>query len=163
MEEEKFPKNKKHFLKLKDFAKEILKICRDNEIKPIVYGSFLIFYYTKNENLKVNDIDFYIHERDFNNLIATLEENKIDYNYYNEWHTLKAKKGDLEIEFDSIEFWNKSNKKLQKIDFEGEFVEALDLDSLIQIYKQASETSEDNPEGNHKKYEMLINLKESSR
>jgi len=55
--------------------------------------------------------------------------------------------------------WNKTKKEFVEINFENEFVNALSLDSLIAIYKQASETSKDNPEGNLKKYKMLLKAK----
>ena len=76
MKEGSYPKNKKQFSELKKFAKEILEICDKINVKPILYGSFMIFKYTKNKNLKVNDIDFYIREKEFNKLLKALKKNK---------------------------------------------------------------------------------------
>ena len=57
------PKNKEHFKELIPFAKEIIKICKDNKIKTVIYGSFAHFYHTKDKNMKVNDIDILIQKR----------------------------------------------------------------------------------------------------
>src|SRR3989344_783686 len=114
-----YPKNKKQFLELKIFASEILEICDKIKVKPILYGSFMIFQYTKNKNLKVNDIDFYIREKDFEKLSKALKNKKINFEYPKKWHTLQASKGKLKIEFDSIDFWNKAKKEFIEIDFGG--------------------------------------------
>ena len=68
---------------------------------------------------------------------------------------MEASKDNLKVELDSIEFWNKNKIKTTDIDFNGIKTKALSLKSLKEIYKKASETSEDNPEGNKKKYELL--------
>lgn len=159
MEKTTYPKNKEQFLKLKKFAKKILLLCEEAKINPILYGSFMIFYFTKNKNLKVNDIDFYIKENDFKKLVKILQSKKIKFEYPKEWHTLQVIEGDLKIEFDSIDFWNKSKKEFIEVDFEGKKIKALSKEALTLIYKQASETSDDNPQGNLKKYKLLKKIK----
>ena len=59
-----FPKNKEHFKKLIPFAQEIIKICRENKIDPIIYGSFSHFVHTKDKTMNVNDIDLIIPKKD---------------------------------------------------------------------------------------------------
>lgn len=159
MKKEIYPKNKEQFLRLKKFAKEILKLCEKVNIKPILYGSFMTFKYTQNKNLEVNDIDFYIKENDFDKLANILTKEKINFEYPKKWHTLQVTKDYLKIEFDSIDFWNKTKKEFNEIMFENKKIKALSLKALMAIYKQASETSEDNPKGNLKKYKLLKNLK----
>jgi len=159
MKKEVHPINKEQFARLKKFAKKILNLCEEVNIEPILYGSFMIFEYTKNKNLEVNDIDFYIKEGDFERLAKILTEKKINFEYPKKWHTLQIIKDDLKIEFDSIDFWNKSKKEFVGINFEGKKIKALSIGSLKAIYKQASETSEDNPKGNLKKYNLLKNIK----
>jgi hypothetical protein len=158
MEKQIYPKNKEQFVKLRKFAKKIYLLCKESGINPVVYGSFMILKYTKDKNMKVNDIDFYIREEEFKKLVKVLKENKINFEYPKEWHTLQVMKGDLKIEFDSIDFWNKTKKEFVEINFEGEKIKALSLDSLREIYKRASEVSQDNPEGNLKKYRALLKV-----
>ena len=45
-----YPKNKEHFKKLIPFAQKIIKLCKDNRVEPIIYGSFAHFYHTKDGN-----------------------------------------------------------------------------------------------------------------
>ncbi len=158
MKKEIYPSNNLYFQKLKTFGREVLKICKENRINPIIYGSYMLFYYTKNNNLKVNDLDFYIKEKDFTKLIKVLEDHKIKFSYSKEWHTLQVFKRKLKIEFDSIDFWYRGSKELINLNFEGIKVKALSLESLKRIYKRASERSKDNAQGNKKKYEMLTKL-----
>lgn len=150
--------NKVHLTKLKKFGKQLINICEKAKIKPILYGSYMIFYYTKDKSMRVNDLDFYIKEKDFSKLRKSLENNKLNYEYSKDWHTLQVKKGKLKIEFDSIDFWYKGSKSYIKLNFEGKVIRALSLDSLRKIYKRASETSKDNPEGNLKKYQALLKI-----
>jgi len=92
-----YPKNKKKFLKLLDFADEILKICKKFKIIPMVYGSLAVFIYTKNKNLKINDIDFLIRENDIKKIISNLEKKKFKYKYSKKWHVLQIFKNRLKI------------------------------------------------------------------
>jgi hypothetical protein len=50
-----YPANKEHFEKLIPFAQEIIALCKENKISPIIYGSFAHFFYTKDKSLNVND------------------------------------------------------------------------------------------------------------
>lgn len=155
-----YPKNKRKFIRLMKFGKEIVDICKRAGINPIVYGSLAFFYYTKKKDIKVNDIDFLIPEDSFDKIIEILKKKKIKYVYSPEWHTLQIFKGDLKIELDSTDFWQKDlPKNFKRFNFNNLEIRAVALKSLIKIYKKASEVSKDNPEGNRKKYEMLKKLK----
>lgn len=155
MKKEIYPRNKQHLIKLGKFANEILDILEESKINPVIYGSYMIFYYTRDKSMKVNDIDFYIRDKEIPKLIDILKKNKIDYSYSKKWHTLSVEKGRLKLEFDSIDFFFKGKKEFTKIDFFGREMKVLSKNSLKRIYKRASEVSEDNPEGNLKKYLML--------
>ena len=71
-----YPKNKEHFKKLIIFAKEIIKICNQNNIHVVVYGSFAHFYHTK-QNINVNDIDLMIQQKDYPKFLKLVNEYKI--------------------------------------------------------------------------------------
>jgi len=104
----------------------------------------------------VHDIDFLIPENTFEKIIKALKKKKISYNYSEEWQTLQVFKGDLKIEFDSVDFWQKDlPHDFEDFDFDGLIVKAVSLNSLKAIYKRASEVSKDNPHGNLKKFEVL--------
>lgn len=153
------PLNKEYFIRLKEFGKNILDILCDLRVTPIAYGSLTYFGYMKDKNIAVNDIDLLIPENSFKKIIKILEEKNIRYNYSAEWHTLQVFDGNLKIEFDSIDFWQKDlPKDFEEFDFDGLVVKAVSLNSLRRIYKKASETSKDNPHGNLKKYEALKKL-----
>lgn len=154
------PKNKEYFLRLKLFCEEILNICRDLKIKPLLYGSLAYFGYTKIEETYINDIDFLIPEDSFTNFIYVLKNTNFRYKYSEKWHTLQIFHKGLKIEFDSIEFWQKNLPiKTNKFNFDGLILNVVSLDNLKTIYKKASEVSKDNPQRYHEKFKQLKELK----
>ena len=151
-----FPSNKEQFIRSIDFCKEIIDICDELDLSPVVYGSLAVFAYTKDRNMKVNDIDMLIPEKDFAKIIKVLKERKIRYDYDERWHVLQILKENLKIEFDSIDFWQKDlPQNFQELILDGRHVKILSLNTLKNIYKKASEVSQDNPKGNRDKFEAL--------
>lgn len=133
-----------------------MDICDEQNLEPIVYGSLAVFVYTNNSKMNVNDIDMLISEKDFAKIIKVLKKRKIKYNHDEKWHVLQILKDELKIEFDSINFWQKDlPQDFQEIDFYGKTLKILSLDTLKNIYKKASEESQDKPLGNKKKFEAL--------
>jgi hypothetical protein len=157
-----FPKNKNKFVKLIGFAKEIIGICQKLKIVPIIYGSYAYFIYTNNEHINVNDIDFYISEKNFNKITKILDEKKIKYHHDKKWRTIQVFKDDLKIELDSIEKWygynHKNKNPFNKFHFYGNPIKILSLEALTKIYKRASEVS-NKPKKNLKKYQALKKFK----
>jgi hypothetical protein len=98
------PKNRAHFSRLLEFCKEILSVCNDLGIAPILSGSLAVFAYTRNQAIRVNDIDLACSERDFPRLSRALGERGIAYEL-KAWHVLQARRDDLKVEFDSLEYW----------------------------------------------------------
>ncbi len=153
------PSNKDLFIKLVNFCKELLLICKRQGVEPVVYGSLAVLVYTKNPKMKVNDIDMLVKEEDFSKIIKALKEKGIKFNYNKEWHVLQVLKDNLKIEFDSIDFWQKdSHLDFKKLDFYGLTVKILGLDALREIYKRASEVSQDKPLENKRKFNILNKL-----
>ncbi len=140
--------------KLLNFATKIIKLCKTNDIELILYGSYLVKHYTKDKKLKINDIDLYVHEKDYKKIIPILEKNKIKFEYSKKGHTLIITENKLKVELDSIEFWYNGPKKCIDFDFNKEKIKALSLEGLKHIYKKASEVS-DKKEQNKIKYELL--------
>lgn len=154
-----YPKNKKHFLSLKKFAGEIINIFQKCKINPpLVYGGLAVFGYTKKRDLIIKDIDFYMHERDFEKFISALQKRKIKYNYSKKRHTLYVFKNKLKLEFDSIDYWYHGLSRFKNFDFDGLKVKVINLEELKKIYKFWAIHS-DKHYKNKKKFEILRGLK----
>jgi hypothetical protein len=101
---DKHPKNRAHFSRLLEFCKEVIAICQDLDIEPVLNGSLAVFGYTQNQAMGVNDIDLACSELAFPRLSRALDAKGIGY-VVKEWHVLQARKDDLKVEFDSMEYW----------------------------------------------------------
>ena len=158
-----FPSNKDFFVRLLDFCKEVINICDEKKVEPILYGSLAVLIYTENSKMNVNDIDMLIREKDFAKIIKVLKERKIKYNHDEKWHVLQVLKDDLKIEFDSIDFWQRElPQDFKEVNLCEKRMKILSLRTLKKIYEKASEISQDNPSGNKKKFEELSKIKNSS-
>lgn len=146
-----YPSNKEHFKKLIPFAKKIISICKDNGIEPVIYGSFAHFYYTKDKNMKVNDIDLMISREGLKKLIEILKENKIKFIRCSpDDYSLIIKKGKLKVELDEVGGGYKtlndkslSKNIFNKIDFYGVKVQMITLKHILEIYPVAYNRSRD--------------------
>jgi len=130
-----YPANKEHFEKLIPFAQEIIALCKENKISPIIYGSFAHFYYTKDKSLNVNDIDLLIPKKEFPKILKEIKK-KIKAEVILEGGTIIIKKGKIIIELDSSEEneLNKLQKNLIQIDFYGTDIKIIGLKDLENIY-----------------------------
>jgi len=137
-----FPKNKEHFKELVPFAQKIIKICRDNKIPLVVYGSFAHFYYTKDKNMRVKDIDILIPRKGLKKLVKLLKRNKINFARCSlEDYSIIIKKGKLRVELDDVGTRYKTiNEKslskniFKKVDFYGTPIRMITLKQLEEIY-----------------------------
>jgi hypothetical protein len=144
-----YPSNKEHFKNLIPFAKEIISICKENQIHPIIYGSFAHFYFTKDENMKVNDIDMIIPKKDFPKIRELLMKN-IKAKIIPDGGTIIIKSGKLKVELDEVgDGYKTLNEKslskniFNKIDFYGTEVRMITLKQLEEIYPVAYNRSHD--------------------
>ncbi len=143
-----YPKNKEHFKRLIPFAKEVIYICKEEGIKPLLYGSYSHLYYTRDKDIEVNDIDLIIPKRYFSKIAKALKKNKIEVIPENgkiaNSGSLIIKRGDLQVELDEpgvISEKDLEEKKFKKIDFYGEDINIIRLKDLEKIYPIAYETS----------------------
>jgi|SRR3989344_3713118 len=158
------PKNEDKFRRLIEFFKEVLGICRELGIEPIVDGGLAVFAYTQNTDLVINDIDTGFPEAEFPRMMKALGEKGIEHRL-REWHVLQVIKEDLKIELGSIEYWYKDlpveTNVLQIDDYQ---VKLLSLNSLIELYRRGIEYFEGKQEVPDKarydaykmKYDLLI-------
>ena len=155
-----YPKNKKKFLRLLKFAKEILDICRKVNVNPVVYGSLACFIYSKDKNMAVNDFDFLIPKNSFDKIIHLLNENKIIYHYSVKWHTIQIFNKNLKVELDSIEYWQKNlSNKFEYLNLNGLKIKIISLNDLTKIYRKLAKIGRTNRKKKIEKYLMLKNLK----
>lgn len=154
-----YPVNKKHFEKLIPFAKEVISLCKENKINPIIYGSFAHFYYTKDNSLNINDIDFLILKKEFPKILREIKK-KIKAEIILDGGTIIIKKGKLIIELDSSEEkeLNLLQKNLTQIDFYGNEIKIIGLKDLENIYPIAFNESSRNK---GKVLEKVISLENS--
>jgi hypothetical protein len=101
-----YPENKEHFFRLLEFYEVINGICQELTIEPVLNGSLAVFGYTRNQVMKVNDIDLACSEMEFPRICRALDAKCIDY-VVKDWHVLQVRQEDLKVEFDSIEYWMK--------------------------------------------------------
>lgn len=160
-----YPSNKVHFKQLIPFAKKIILLCQKNKISPVIYGSFAHFYYTKDKNMKVNDIDLMIPKKDFSKILVGLTKNKIKFKYYPEWQTIVIKEGKLKVEIDEVGKGYKTlnEKSLSKnifnrIDFYGIKVKMITLKHILEIYPVAYNRSKDDKARILKKIKHMENF-----
>jgi hypothetical protein len=151
-----FPKDKDRFLRLIEFCKEVLNICNDLGIAPILNGSLAVFAYTGSEDINVNDVDLACSETEFPKIITALQERSISYKL-KEWHVLQIWKDDLKVELDSIEYWYKDLSMVGETLQIGEYrINMLNLNSLKELYGRGMRDTIDKTEENEKrKYEAL--------
>ena len=150
------PKNRAHFARLFAFCKEILAICQDLGIEPVLNGSLAVFGYTRNRAMEVNDIDLACSELAFPRLARALDAKGIAC-VVKEWHVLQARRDDLKVEFDSMEHW--------LADLPGDY-ETLTIDGyafkvvgpvgLKELYRRGLEaTAGEDDEGNRAKHSAI--------
>ncbi len=143
-----YPKNKEHFKKLISLAKKVIIALRKNKIRPIIYGSFAHFYYTKDEKMSVNDIDLLVQEKFISSALEVLRKNKIRFKPY-PYGAIVGKVG-LKVEVDKMDKEYNFPKKrsffqnVKKIDFYGTSVWVVSLEQLEGLYRVADiKTKED--------------------
>lgn len=136
---ESSPQNKVYFARLLVFFKEILDICNDLNISPILVGSLAVLAYTKDPTIDVNDVDLAIPQSEYVRITKILEEKCIEYKIRN-YHVLQAKRGDLKVELDSIEYWFKDiSLECEILQISEYQVQMLNLASLTIFYERAAE------------------------
>jgi hypothetical protein len=99
-----YPKNREHVSSLLAFCKEIIAICHEVVVSPLLTGSLAVFGYTQNQAISVNDIDLACSEREFPRLSHALAAKQMMHEL-KAWHVLQVRKEGLKVEFDSIEYW----------------------------------------------------------
>ena len=162
----KLPKNKDKFVRLIDFLIEVLNVCKDINVQPVLDGSLAVFLYTKNKDIVVNDIDLSYPEKDYPRIESALIKSGFNAKIQ-EWHVLQVRKDDLKVEFSDTDYWYPGVPiEHQEYLVVGEHkLKILKLDSLISFYEIGLKNLKLDEEKQQKyqevktKYEMLKKVK----
>ena len=160
------PKNREHFSRLFEFCKEVIAICSDLDIAPVLDGSLAVFGYTQDQAMRVNDIDLACSELEFPRLCRALGARGIAHEV-KEWHVLQAHKDDLKVEFDSIEYWMAGLPEgYDTLMIDGYTLQVVGLSSLRELYRRGLEATAGQSDERAKyraldeKYESLFKTEE---
>ena len=133
--------NQSFFEKLLLFSEELYKIFVQYNFKQITYGSLAYLYYTKDERMTINDIDFLIPESEFETLITVSNNHDTFSCETTSYHSLKILKDDMKISFDSIEHYlNNLPSKSISAEINGFRFNILNLQSLKEAYRLGIES-----------------------
>jgi hypothetical protein len=131
-----FPRNKDSFQELIRFGKIVLDICKELKVDPITYGGLAYFYYTKDMNIPVRDLDILVPEESFQQFITIFQERKIYYKEIPQWKSIICMQKKSKVDIDSIEYCLRENKKnTVSVDIEDQEFHILNLESLIKVYE----------------------------
>lgn len=140
----KQPANKEQFQKVLAFGDEILQLCSELSITPIVYGSLAYFAHTKDESLPVNDIDFLVPEKFFDQLLKKLSEMKGVTFEKMPYHSIEVYKDGIEMDLDSMEhFLDPRPRDASVVEINGREYRVVNKPALIQIYQEALDNMPD--------------------
>jgi hypothetical protein len=161
------PRNKEKYGRLLAYFKEVLEVCRGVGVDPIVDGSLVVFAYTKNHDIDVNDIDLACPEGAFPRIAAALFARGTNYRL-REWHVLQVLKDDLRVELGSIEYWYRDLPiECGTLQLGDRIVRILGLSSLKTLYQRGLDNTATNlDEGNNRlkneayrvKYDVLNSI-----
>jgi hypothetical protein len=161
------PANREHFSRLTAFAKDVLTICDDIGVDPILDGSLAVFAYTRDPDLDVHDIDLNCAESEFPRLCQRLSERGIHCEIRS-WHVLQARRDGLKVEFGAIEHWMPDIPvEREPVTIAGLEVRIVTRDGLREQYRRglantASGAADDDP-GKHQAINEKLRLLDSAR
>jgi len=150
------PANSDHFKSLESFANEANKLCRKNGISPIVYGSLAYIFYTRDETIAINDVDFLVSENDFEKITRLLTAIPGTTYETTDYHSIKFFNNACKIAFDDISHYLGDRKwqSLEAIINEKHF-ELVDRETLKFVYEQGANNIPIKKDAYHAKLEKL--------
>jgi len=159
-------KNGEHFSRLLEFCKEVMAVCSDLGITPVLSGSLAVFGYTQSQPMRIHDIDLACSELEFPSLSRALDAKGITHEV-REWHVLQTFKDDLKVEFDSMEYWLADlPEEYETLMIDGTMFKVVGLSGLRELYRRGLEaTSSESDEAQRakrldiaEKYEALCSV-----
>ncbi len=130
------PANQEHFTRLMAFAHEVLNVCDEAGVEPMLDGGLAVFAYTRNPALEVRDVDFGCPESDLPRLCRALQRRGIHCEIQS-WHVLQARRDRLKVEFGAFEHWNRGIPRDHEVmQIAGIEFRVLGLDGLREQYRR---------------------------
>jgi hypothetical protein len=133
--------------KLLSFGMDIIGICRQIGIEPVVYGSLAYIVHT-DDKVEMNDIDMLVPENYFQEIIDGVKEipgltyKKTDY------HSIILLKEEMKIEVDGIEHYaGKFGYSVIKKKVNGFELSVIDKNTLKKVYQEGYRTLPSKREG----------------
>ena len=155
--------NRVHFARLLTFCNEVMGVCAELGITPLLNGSRAVLGYTQDSGMEVHDIDLACSELEFPRLRRALEAKGIRCEL-RAWHVLQALQDGLKVEFDSMEYWLADLPGgYEDLVVDGIRFKAVGLAGLRELYRRGLEaTRSEGEQAKHLaiavKYEALRSL-----
>lgn len=128
------PKNADHFRKLMSFARDVLALCDEIDLEPILDGSLAVFAYTRDTRMEVRDVDLNCSELDFPRLRRALESRGI-FCQITDWHVLQVRRDGLKVEFGATEHWMQGiPDDYEELKIDGVRLAMVSPDGLRELY-----------------------------
>lgn len=136
--------NREQFARLLALCREILAVCSELDIRPVLSGSLAVFAYTQAAGMRVHDIDLACSEREFPRLSRALAARGIAHEL-REWRVLQVRQGDLKVEFDSMEQWMGGVPgEFDTLVVDGTLFRVVSLPALRELYRRGLEATAGN-------------------
>lgn len=153
------PRNQKHFSSLIGFAREVLEVCDEVGIEPVLSASLAVFAYSQSPNMEVRDVDLSCSESQFPRLRQALRARGIDCRITT-WHVLQARRGDLKVEFDATEYWMGDIVECYELAKFGDVkFRMVGIDGLRELYRRGLIDTADKADDNSKVKHQAIREK----
>ena len=132
------PRNVDHFKKLMSFAEDILALCDEINLAPILDGSLAVFAYTRDTCMEVRDVDLNCSESDFPRLQRALEALGT-FCEITGWHVLQVRRDGLKVEFGATEHWMQGiAEDYEILKAEGIELVMVSISGLRELYMRGS-------------------------
>ena len=153
------PENQEHFTGLMSFAREVLAVCDEAGVRPILSGSLAVFAYTRDPTMEVRDVDLSCPESHFPRLRRALEGRGIGCRVRG-WHVLQAVRGDLKVEFDATERWMRDIPERYEAAEIGDLrFRMVGVDGLRELYRRGLVDTAGEVDGNNQVKHRAIGQK----
>ena len=135
------PQNDDYFFQLLHFLKELLEMCIELKLEPVIYGSLAYAFYTNDESIYINDIDILVPESAFSSLIERITKHS-DLRYEEtDYHSIKVFKYKAKITFDAMEEYSKDlPRDFVKVILNDIPLTIVSLNSLKEMYNRGKNT-----------------------
>lgn len=132
------------------FANEVLDVCDELGIDPILDGSLAVRIHTQDAAITVRDVDLNCSEADFHELKSAMKSKAIDCKI-RPWRVLQVRRDGLKIEFGAIEYWMQGiNGPFETVTIGKHRVRMVNREALRELYQRGFDATIDDPEQREK-------------